>query len=502
MNAVMTNMKKISRVYRYAFVTALALGQLGTGTANAHDQDDRGGSGAKSPAVLAARAQVFKANPQMVKSIMEGGGFGTELSYAVANSMYSRTDQNAIAEARARLKVEAMAPRTWLLRFPIVNVVVFETDEGLVLVDSGYAPAGPALAETLKQLSNKPLHTVILTHFHADHAFGAWALMDQKPRVVTEQRFIAQMELDMRSNGLIARNNQQSLADVPRTWADAVRPTQTFQDKTTLKIGGEDFVLTHARGETEDQIWVAVPGRKIVASADYFQGFLPNAGNGKRRQRYPEEWAQALRDMAALKPQLLLPAHGPAITKPEEIQDRLPAQAQMLDSISRQVVTGLNSGARRDQVIEKVALPPELARRSDARELYVSARDIGRMVVSEYSGWWDDIPSHWRPAPLAHEARELVQLAGGARQVIRRATALANRDPELASHLADWAWYADSDDPEVAQGALNVYARRVAKPLPTQEVLVYAEHMVRLQLRLNELAGQRTADAARPGPAQ
>ena len=105
MNAVMANMKKISRLYRYAFVTALALGQLGTGTANAHDQDDRGGSGAKSPAVLAARAQVFKANPQMVKSIMEGGGFGTELSYAVANSMYSRTDQTAIAEARARLKV-------------------------------------------------------------------------------------------------------------------------------------------------------------------------------------------------------------------------------------------------------------------------------------------------------------------------------------------------------------------------------------------------------------
>lgn len=74
---------------------------------------------------------------------------------------------------------------------------------------------------------------------------------------------------------------------------------------------------------------------------------------------------------------------------------------------------------------------------------------------------------------------------------------LADRNPELASHLADWAWYADSDDPEVAQGALNVYARRVAKPLPTQEVLVYAEHMVRLRLKLNELNsahGQRQSE--------
>lgn len=480
-------MKRISPFSLHALVVALALIPFGMGTANAHDQDDRGGSGAKSPAVVAARAQVFQANPQMVKSIKEGGGFGTELSYAVANSMYSRTDQAAIADARAKLRIEAVAPRTWLLRFPIVNVVVFETDEGLVLVDSGYAPAGPGLAEALKKVSNKPVHTVIFTHFHADHAFGAWTLLDQKPRIVAEQRFITQMELDMRSNGLIARNNQQNVADVPSNWDNAIRPTMTFHGKTTLTIGKEDFVLTHARGETEDQIWVAVPGRQIVASADYFQGFLPNAGNGKRRQRYPEEWAQALREMASLKPSLLLPAHGPAIGLAEEIQDRLPTQAQILESISTQVVNGLNSGLRRDLVIDKVALPPDLASRPDARELYVSARNIGRMVVSEYSGWWDDIPSHWSPAPLSNEAKELASLAGGPRQLIKRATTLANRNPELASHLADWAWYADSNDVEIVKGALQVYSQRVAQPLPTQEVLVYAEHMVRLQLKLNEL---------------
>lgn len=62
-----------------------------------------------------------------------------------------------------------------------------------------------------------------------------------------------------------------------------------------------------------------------------------------------------------------------------------------------------------------------------------------------------------------------------------RATALAESNPELAAHLADWAWYADSNDPEVVQGALKVYSQRVTRPLPTQEVLVYPEHMMRLQ---------------------
>ncbi|HSW17907.1 MAG TPA: MBL fold metallo-hydrolase [Ramlibacter sp.] len=454
--------------------------------ASAHDADDAGGP--PSPAWAAARAQVYKANPQLVKSIMLGGGFGTELSFAIANHMYSRTDAAAIADARAKLKIEAHGPRTWLLRFPIVNVVVFETDAGLVLIDSGYAPAGPALVDALRQISDKPVHTVVFTHFHADHAFGAWALLaaGMKPQIVAEERFIEQMEEDMRTHGLIARNNQQSLSEVPRTWADAVRPTTTFHRKTTLEIGGEQFVLTHARGETEDQLWVSAPGRNVVVSADYFQNFLPNAGNGKRRQRYPEEWAQALREMAAQKPRLLLPMHGPALTDAAEIQDRLPAQASMLESISRQVVDGLNAGLRRDLVVDRVALPSELAGRDDARPLYVSAKDIGRMVVKEHSGWWDDVPSHWDPAPLAAEARELAALAGGAPKLVQRALALVDTNPALAAHLADWAWLADEQDKTVAQGALAVYARRVARPLPTQEALVYAEHMTRLQLVLNK----------------
>ena len=464
----------------------LVIGSLGLAIV-ASAQADEVPDGPLNRTLATARAQVYKSNPYLVKSIMLGGGFGTELSYAIANQMYSRTNAAAIADARAKLKIEPLGPRTWLLRFPIVNVVVFETDAGLVLIDTGYAPAGPALLDALKQISAKPVHTIVLTHYHADHAFGAWALLaaGMTPKIVTEERFIQQMEADMRTHGVIARNNQQSLSDVPRTWADAVRPTETFHNKTTLNIGGEDFVLTHARGETEDQVWVAVPSRKVVVAADYFQGFLPNAGNGKRRQRYPEEWAQALLNMVALKPDLLLPMHGPAITNATEIKDRLSAQAEMLNSISQQVVDGLNAGIRRDLVIDRVALPPELAKRDDARELYVSAKDIGRMVVKEHSGWWDDIPSHWDPAPVAAEAREIAALSGGARKLIQRALALAGTNPALASHLADWAWLASEEDSMVVQGALDVYAKRVAQPLPTQEALVYAEHMTRLQHKLN-----------------
>jgi glyoxylase-like metal-dependent hydrolase (beta-lactamase superfamily II) len=54
---------------------------------------------------------------------------------------------------------------------------------------------------------------------------------------------------------------------------------------------------------------------------------FPNAGNPQKVQRYPIEWAAALRDMAAHGPELLLPAHGLPIEGRERI-------ARVLDDIA------------------------------------------------------------------------------------------------------------------------------------------------------------------------
>ena len=64
-----------------------------------------------------------------------------------ALSLSSRTNAAAIADARDGMSVEQHGDRSYLIRFPFVNVAAFDTDDGLVLVDAGFAPAGPALLE-------------------------------------------------------------------------------------------------------------------------------------------------------------------------------------------------------------------------------------------------------------------------------------------------------------------------------------------------------------------
>jgi glyoxylase-like metal-dependent hydrolase (beta-lactamase superfamily II) len=441
-----------------------------------------------------AKRALFAANPWMAQVMRKAAdGFGNVYSAAVANHMYSRTYAPAIDEVRKLTTVVPEGPRTWLIRMPWVNVAVFETDAGLVLVDSGYAPAGPVLLERLRELSNKPVHTIIFTHHHVDHGLGAWALLaaGEKPQIIAEERFVTETERDLSLQPFFGRMNGQADADHPRDWADLVKPTRTFRERLDIEVGGERFSLRHARAESEDQIYVWVPGRKTVVVADYYQVFLPNAGNGRRRQRQPDEWAAALRDMAALGAETMLPMHGPGVHGTAAIGDRLSAHAAMFESIILQVKTGLNRRLRKDQIVDGIHLSPALEARTDLAELYVSARDVAKMVLRQYTGWWDGIPSHWNPAPVVEEAAALSRLAGGAGMLAKEALRVLPANPALAGNLADWAFFAEPRNPEVLRAALQVYVERLRAAPPLMEATVYFDHAAELAARL------RNAEAAR-----
>ncbi|MEY4377502.1 MAG: hypothetical protein RJB26_2052 [Pseudomonadota bacterium] len=442
-------------------------------------------------ALGAAKRDLFAANPWLAGNLRKAAdGFGNVYSAAVANHMYSRTFAPAIDDVRRLTEVIPQGPRSWLIRMPWVNVAVFETDAGLVLVDSGYAPAGPVLLEKLRELSSKHVHTIIFTHHHVDHGLGAWALLQagETPQIIAEERFVEETERDLSLQPYFGRMNGQVDADHPRGWQDLVKPTRTFRDRLDIEVGGEQFSLRHARAESEDQIYVWVPGRKTVVVADYYQVFLPNAGNGRRRQRQPDEWAAALRDMAALGAETMLPMHGPAVHGQAAIGDRLLAHAAMFESVILQVKTGLNQRLRKDEIVDGIFLPPALAQRTDLMESYVSAKDVAKMVLRQYTGWWDNIPSHWNPAPLSDEAKALAKLAGGAAPMAREALRVLPTNAPLAGNLADWAFYAEPGNAEVLRAGLEVYLARLRASPPLMEATVYLDHAAELSARLKALA--------------
>ncbi len=427
-----------------------------------------------------ARIRMLAEYPQLVRALSRGGGFGGHYSALVARDMFTR-EGRGLAEARRLLEAVKMGPRTWLLRLPIVNAALFETDAGLVLVDTGMGVGGPALLKKIRSLSKKPLHTVIYTHGHVDHAYGAWAFLEagERPQIIAHENLPRRFERYLRLRGSLARYMSQPEDSMPDGRDGLVWPTRTFSDRLELDIGGERFVLQHHRAETDDQLYVWVPGRKALASADYYQGFLPNAGNGKRVQRHLEEWAFAMREMAGLGAEMLLPGHGEALTDAAVIRDNFLLLAEVLESAVNHAIEGLNQGLRKDQIAASFQLPARLANHPTMDILYVSPQDLVKMVLKRYTGWWDDVPSHWTPSPMEAQAKEIVRLAGGVPALLGRIRELAEDDDlPLACHLVDWAFLAAPEDAAVQQLVLEIYQARILHPASnTQEMLVYIDAM-------------------------
>ncbi len=60
------------------------------------------------------------------------------------------------------------------------GVTAFETEDGLVLVDTELRAMADEIARTLREKTTAPVHTAIYTHGHMDHAFGLDAYLTDR----------------------------------------------------------------------------------------------------------------------------------------------------------------------------------------------------------------------------------------------------------------------------------------------------------------------------------
>jgi alkyl sulfatase BDS1-like metallo-beta-lactamase superfamily hydrolase len=348
------------------------------------------------------------------------------------------------------------------------NSTAFDTGEGLMLVDTGSFLLAKQVQVCVRSFSSARLHTAIFTHGHVDHCFGV-DLYEAEPgagraRVVAHERVPARFEryrLTAGYNGCInARQFRGSVEEVE--WPTSFRaPDVTYASSLDLDVGGERFELRHAMGETDDATWVWAPSRAVLCTGDLFIWCSPNAGNPQKVQRYPREWAQALRTMAALPAETLCPGHGPPIFGRARVRQALSDTAALLESLVEQTLAVMNGGGRLEEALATVRAPEALMARPYLRPIYDEPEFVVRNVWRLYGGWWDGDPAHLKPARATDLAREIAALAGGAAKLAARAEALAaSGDLPLACHLVEAAWLASPGDAGIARIRSDVYAKR------------------------------------------
>ena len=133
-------------------------------------------------------------------------------------------------------------------------------------------------------------------------------------------------------------------------------------------------------------------------------------------QRYPREWAAALRRMLELEAEFLLPGHGFPVIGADRVRPALTDTADLLDSLVDQTLAVMNAGGRLDDAIHAVRVPAALEARPFLQPVYDEPEFIVHTVWRQYGGWWDGNPATLKPAPERALAAELAALAGGARR--------------------------------------------------------------------------------------
>jgi len=347
------------------------------------------------------------------------------------------------------------------------NTGVVITEEGVVVVDTTPLTSSKVI-EAIRTRTQAPIHTIIYTHGHADHAFAAGPFIeDAKERGHTKPRIIAHELVPQRFDRYEKTNSYnwyinsiQSARGYSRPKGDerfmpsnVVYPDITYSDAMQFKLGGLTFELYHYMGETDDGTWVWIPERKTAIAGDVMIGVCPNIGNPFKVQRYELEWAEALERIAGKNPDFLIPGHG-RILRGERVQEVCLNTAKWLRHVHDQVIKLLNEGCWIEEILERVNIPEDLASMRGLAPVYGCPTFVIHGIHRRYAGWYNGNPSELFPSKSSDIAAEIARLVG-AEQLIERTRKLQQEGKiQLALHLADFVVKGTEDAPKRKEALL------------------------------------------------
>jgi glyoxylase-like metal-dependent hydrolase (beta-lactamase superfamily II) len=144
------------------------------------------------------------------------------------------------------------------------NVAVFVGGDGILLVDSLFAPLADRLVAAIREISDAEIRFLVNTHVHLDHIGGNENLAARGVLILAHDNVRVRALERLR----IPRGGGLFVAQPP----ERSRPVVTFNDRVSFHFNGEEVRAFHAPpAHTDGDIFVHFPDSDVLHLGDVFR---------------------------------------------------------------------------------------------------------------------------------------------------------------------------------------------------------------------------------------
>ena len=152
------------------------------------------------------------------------------------------------------IEVDKVKDNLYVLKGGGGNTAVFVGANGVTVVDAKNPGWGQPILDKIKELTPKPVTTLINTHTHGDHVSG-------------NVEFPATVDIILQDN---TKTNMEKM-DIFKQNNGKGLPKRTFKDKMTVGKGADQIDLYYfGPGHTNGDAWVVFPALRAMHAGDMF----------------------------------------------------------------------------------------------------------------------------------------------------------------------------------------------------------------------------------------
>jgi glyoxylase-like metal-dependent hydrolase (beta-lactamase superfamily II) len=216
----------------------------------------------------------------------------TAMLYAGAAMAQQPVDWDKI-----QIKTTDLGHNTYMLEGQGGNITVAVGTDGIIMVDTQFAPLSDKIKAAVKAISPLPIKYIVNTHFHGDHTGGNANFQKDGAIVIAQDNIRLRLTAGGNVNG--TTGNAQ-----PKAPEGGV-PKETYSGGVkVIEVGGRKAELHHVyNAHTDGDTWVYFADANVICTGDvmnnrhrYQQVDFANGGDIRGMIRATNDWLKLAND--------------------------------------------------------------------------------------------------------------------------------------------------------------------------------------------------------------